>query len=293
MRVGIGAGKSGYWMHLADYMQRMGIWQVELFTEEEMLKDALESGRIDFLFLERGMYEEKTDSVPIAYFGEGEGEISCYQKGEKILEEMQAHLEGSVLKTAEEGTSIYGVYSPIGRSGKTSFSLALAKAHSFFYIGMEEYGIKGKERDKMGELLYHIHNRKEGIKELLEELSEEWQGIGIIPSPMFFSDVHHLNAEDFQWFIQEIRKAKEVPSVIIDFGTGALDHMEVLEFFDKVFVPILPGAREEEKLRQFRELFQEINGNQTEKIRYIQVPDLPWDQDGFLEQVVEIEKGQS
>lgn len=289
MRIGIGAEKSGYWVHLVDYIQRKNLWQVELFTDEKKLWETLQRESYDFLFLEHGMCQDGESNVPVVYFGEGAEEISCYQSRKQILEEMRAYVERGKQKSQGKRPLVYGVYSPLGRSGKTSFSLAFARRNSFFYMGMEEYGIKGKERDKMGELLYHIHNRKEHLIEVMKELSEEWQGIQCIPSPMFFSDVHLLQEEDFQWFTQEIRNVEEMPSVIIDFGIGSLDHIEVLRFFDRVYVPVLPGDKEAEKIRQFQELFQEVSGDTMEKMHYIQVPNLPWQEEGFLEQVVELE----
>lgn len=286
MRIGIGAKKSGYWVHLVDYIQRRNLWQVELFTDRKKLLEALQTENYDFLFLEHDMCQDRECNVPIVYFGEAEGEISCYQQADQILRQMESYLGGRRQQKVRRSPVVYGVYSPLGRSGKTSFSLAFAKQHSFFYMSMEEYGIKGKERDTMGELLYHILNRKEGIMEVIKELSEQQYGVTLIPSPIFASDLHLLKADDYRWFFQEIKRTEGMDSVIIDFGTGSLDHMEVLDYLDRVYIPLVSGEREEEKLRQFRSLFREINGDKTEKLCYIQVPTLSWQEEGFLERVV-------
>lgn len=291
MRVGIGAKKSGYWCHLVDYIQKKGLWQMELFTEKERLLESVEDSSMDVLFLQKDFCDRDSFSIPVIYFGEGTDCILPYREAEQVFLDMKAVLASqSGEEIGDKGRErLVAVHSPSGRSGATDFALAYCKEHSFFYLGMEEYGTVGKDRSSMEELLYHIRNRKKDIGETLEALSEEWQGIRMIPSPEFFSDIHRVQSEDFLWFFEQVRGVQGGMSLLFDFGTGMLDHLEILDAFDKVYVPVVAGEREEEKLKVFQNMLLEVNGDKKEKLIFIQVPKKPWNQEGFLDEVKYLE----
>ena len=116
-------------------------------------------------------------------------------------------------------------------------------------------------------------------------MMEERKGVQMLASPTFFSDIHLMEVEDFRWFLEQVREDTKLPSVFVDFGTGTLLDMEVLDYFDKVYVPVLSGVTEEEKLRRFWELLWEVNGDMKDKMIKIVVPQISWEEEGFLEQV--------
>ena len=169
--------------------------------------------------------------------------------------------------------------------GKTSFALAYAREHSFFYIGLEEYGIITNDFCSEGGLLYYIKNRKKDILLSIAGMMEEWEGIRMIGSPTLFTDVRQLTGEDFAWFLGELRSQEQMPSVIMDFGSNCLAHLEILDLFDQVYIPILSGVTEERKLKQFKALLYEMNGRMEGQIKEIIVPELSWKDPKFLSQM--------
>lgn len=287
MKIGIGAKRSGYWIYLLEYLHKKSDWQAFLFTEEIRLLEAIREEQIDFLFLQDTFLEERDFQIPCAYFGTRRepGVIYPYQSVDDVYMEMRSFIGQEMPERKEQGKKIYGIYSPLGRSGKTSFAMAYAKRHSFFYIGMEEYGLQGNNSFGVGDLIYHIHNRKENLPELMCSMMEERKGVQMLASPTFFSDIHLMEVEDFRWFLEQVREDTKLPSVFVDFGTGTLLDMEVLDYFDKVYVPVLSGVTEEEKLRRFWELLWEVNGDMKDKMIKIVVPQISWEEEGFLEQV--------
>ena len=85
--------------------------------------------------------------------------------------------------------------------------------------------------------------------------------------------------------MSELRSQKNMPSIIIDFGSNSLVYLEVLDLFDQVYVPILSGVTEERKLSQFKSLLYEMNGKMEDQLREIIVPGLSWKDPEFLSSV--------
>lgn len=286
--IGIACREDGYGSRLMEYINGQGEVEAFVCTEEAYLKDALDKKRPSVLFREQGFAEE------VQYQGEevylrpergGEEGIYQYQPADQLYQIMMRYVmavQSGKERCDTSGIRICGVYSPLGRCGKTSFSLAYARKHSFFYLSMEEYGLEGDFKHNMGEVAYYIQNRKEGIGHLLFHMGEQRQGIRMIGSAPFFQDMKLVDMEDYRWFFDCLRKEKEFPSVIFDIGTGCLPDFSFLELFDQVYVPVLEGRTEEGKLRKFWDLLLEVYGAIDDRFRIIHVPDMDWMDERFL-----------
>ena len=104
-------------------------------------------------------------------------------------------------------------------------------------------------------------------------------------APSLFTDVRQLSGDDFAWFLNELRSNGNIPSVIIDFGSSCLVHLEILDLFDQVYVPILSGVTEERKLKQFKALLYEMNGRMEKQLKEIIVPAMSWKDKDFLSKI--------
>lgn len=291
--VGIAGQETGYWIKLMEYMNSQGHFDTFVCTQEESMEEELKKRKPSILFREKGFAKDVAFQgqeiffVPDKTSREG---IYLYQAADRIYEEMlQWMSKGRILEEPLEQNKkyIYAVYSPLGRSGKTSFALAYARKFSFFYIGMEDYGMQGDSKHNMSEILYHIRNHKEKIAQILEELSETWKGIQILRSPILFQDLKQLTTEDYEWFFQQLRREENFPSVIVDLGTGCLSDFEMFHLFDKVYVPILNEQAEEKKMRTFWNLLLEIHGTIDSRYRVVKVPNRDWQEDDFLDLIEE------
>lgn len=285
-RIGIAGDESRYWLNLMEYLNSQTRIQVFLCTKDECLIEEVMSKEAEVLFLREDYEGEMEFGIPCIRFSmdrENRDTVYQLQPAHKIYEQM-CHFIEKKMDSGNQGKA-FAVYSPLGRSGKTSFACAYGRAHSFFYIGMEEYGIKGNNNKNTGEILYHIRNRKEGIANYLCSFSEDWYGLSLIASPVYYQDIRLMESEDFRWFLEQIRQDGRGLSVMMDFGSGCLPDFEILDCFDKVYVPILDGEEEQRKLDCFFELLYEVNGRMQGKIQRIKVPDIPWWKEEFLENV--------
>lgn len=273
-----------------DYVNSKGEADAFLCTREDVLLEEVSRREPAVIFCMED-FAQKADLpvLRVDFVSEQDNEegIYQYQSAGILYKEMRKYIWRDTPKriAATEEQQIYAVYSPLGRSGKTSFALSYAREHSFFYIGLEEYGITTNDCCSDGGLLYHIKNRKPDIIPYMMGMMEERDGIQVLGSPVLFTDIRQIDGEDFAWFLNRLREDKNMPSVIIDFGSCCLMHLEVLDLFDQFFLPVLPGVTEERKLKQFKDLLYEMNGRMEDRIKEIIVPAMSWKDPEFLSKI--------
>ena len=285
--IGLAGRESGFLHRLMDYVNGRSEAEVFLCTREDSFLSEIQRREPAVMFCMEEFARDMDLPVPRVDFvleQEREDGIYQFQPAPDLYKEMKKYIwkEAPRRRVPEGGQQIVAVYSPLGRSGKTSFACAYARAHSFFYLCMEEYGIKTNDFCAEGGLLYHIKNRRADIVSYMMSLAEEWEGIQIIGAPTVFTDSRWMEEEDFSWFFSQIRGDRRMPSVIVDFGSSTLVDFEILDLFDRVFLPILTGHTEERKLHQFKELLYETNGRMEDKLKEIIVPPTPWQHPEFM-----------
>lgn len=292
--IGIAGRESGYWIKLMEYINSRGRIEAFVCTREDCLAKELEKRQPVVLFREVDFAQEvKFSGKEVVIYSDSASAdgIYQYQPAEYIYDAMIGYLELEPVTNCGKADEkkICAVYSPLGRSGKTSFALAYARRHSFFYLGMEDYGIQGNNIHDMGEVLYHIRNRTENITDRVLNWIEEWNGVKMLGSPTLFQDIKLLSVEDYQWFFDRLRNT-EFPSVIVDMGTGCLMDFDIFQLFDCIYVPVLSGKSNQNKLDLFWKLILEIYGEISDKFRVIEVPNMEWTSGEFLSLVKEKSK---
>lgn len=288
--IGLAGEENGFLIRLLDYVNKKGEVEAFFCSDKESLAEEIRKREPEIMFILEGFMEDisaAVNTVPFVKEPDKKEGIYQYQSAANLYKEMRRHIwkETPCRSIQDEEKKLYAVYSPLGRSGKTSFACAYAKAHSFFYLGMEEYGFLTNDFCREGELLYHIKNRREGIGSYLLEHAEMQDGIYMFGAPIRYTDIRWLDAEDYRWFLKELRSDRRIPSVIVDFGSSCVTDFEILDYFDQVFLPILTGETEERKLVQYKELLYEMNGNMEGRLKEIMVPPLTWKHPEFLEKV--------
>jgi len=289
--IGLAGAETSFLHRLMEYVNNRGEIDVFVCTREEDLRDEIGKKEPTVVFCMEGFAQGMEIPIQridfISETGREDG-IYQYQSASALYKEMRRYIwKQQMPKKAitNQEQEIIAVYSPLGRSGKTSFALAYAKEHSFFYISMEEYGIITNDFCTGGGLLYHIKNRKPDIVSYLASTIEEWEGISVLGAPSLFTDIRQLDGDDFVWFLNELRSGGNMPSIMIDFGSSCLAHLEILDLFDQVYIPILSGVTEERKLKQFKALLYEMNGRMENQLREIIVPVLPWKDPDFMSKI--------
>lgn len=193
----------------------------------------------------------------------GEAAISRYAGARKISQRVE-QAAARIYQTAGQAVPVVGIYSPVGRCGKTQFALEVAcnPECRWLYIGMEDYGLMEHSLENEGmeqagdAFLFFI---KERNKEKFIRIIEECQGI--VPSAFSPFDIKILDKKDWEWIIRTLRGYAGVSGVLVDIGTGVLQDFSWLSLFDYILVPYLQeesAIRKKEKFENLLEAYQMV-----------------------------------
>jgi len=169
----------------------------------------------------------------------------------KILEILQK--AGAV---SSQPSGCIAVFSPLGRCGKTTLARALAGAkaeHGGLYIGMEEYA----DRRVRSEVLYQIKQRSPDVYEAVNREMMTEDGVPSLHLAGMYPDLRGVQKEDLEWFFGQLLQPGRLQNVVFDIGGAALEGPELLECFDRIYLPCPPGEHAAAKLRQFRDYMRE------------------------------------
>lgn len=152
--------EEAYGKNLAEYVNRKENmpFEVQVFSQADKLSDYLQGHTPQLLLLsEESSLESYGDmckkTQDVLYLTEHKDQardqkgnhIYKYQPTDQLLNQLMQHMSDHEKKDSpvmQESCPIYGVYSPVGRCGKTTFSLLLgellARKRSVLYIGFDE-----------------------------------------------------------------------------------------------------------------------------------------------------------
>lgn len=191
--------------------------------------------------------------------------ISKYSPASVLVKKMLEVLgqKRTFIGSGQEGVAI-GIYSPIGRSGKSRLAGALCEYWSgqpenpsvddiamsgrTLYLGMEEYGPEGTA---METVLYYLKQRSENLSMQLKALAQTKMGYDFIPSAGCYQELRELSAEDMEWLLQTICREGYYGHVAADIGSGSLAELKCLLAFDVIYMPYLQEREARQRLEMF------------------------------------------
>ncbi|MGN0436219.1 MAG: hypothetical protein ACI4D8_06310 [Wujia sp.] len=284
-RVGLIDKDYNYAVNLMEYVnsrKKLGI-TISAFSDSEKLINFITSNNIDLLVIGDGMESDIYKLPHIRICGvrqeaSGKGFIYKYQSAEEVVFSIIQCL-GLTKKTVREKCILYGVYSPIGRSGKTRFALAMCAGLNSIYISLEEYcGQPYSEDDRKNAdsfLYYWAANNKE-LKNLIESISYDEASIKKIVGINNPSDIGQLKSKDIIW-LKKCLSEMNIERAVLDIGASMLGSMELLRELDYLYIPVLEDDISSAKLECFKERYRQLLHEMSGSVSYIMVPDYPYD----------------
>ena len=177
-------------------------------------------------------------------------------------------------------TTIYGVYSPIKRSGRTSFALALAMCLSLkaptLFISFDEnasnYLSFSTDARTISDTLVRFIEHPEGIYNFIHSSKVNMNGLDIIPPSRYSQDIRNLPNEIILSFIKELYHC-EYTHVLIDFSDSCNDIVSLLLQCNKIYMPTIDDDISQCKISNFNETSYQVD-NRYHKldIEMIHVP---------------------
>ena len=248
---------SNYANSLMEYISdKRGIpFRTVAFTELEALKEFAEKREIDILLISatamtHDIAEYNIGKIILLTDGNVFAEyisyasIYKYQSSENIIREVinyyvdisTAEGVGSVLV---DDVEVIGVYSPIGRSGKTTFAITLgqvlAKEKETLYINMEEFSALSKIFNKeysgdLSDLMYFYKQNPESLPLKLKAIVNSINEMDYIPPSMFSNDLRSLDSSVWLGMIQAIINSGMYKTIILDLSNMVKDIYECWSF---------------------------------------------------------------
>lgn len=291
---------SSYACNLMGYLneRKSTPFEVQAFTNVQSLQEFVREHPIEILLIstramcneirelpisriiilsEEQLQEEDLEDYPFVY---------KYQSSDQLISEVMEYYAATNPRTyifpTMVKTKLIGIYSPVARSRKTSFALALgeilAETKQVLYLNLEEYS--GFEelfgihyRSDITDLIYFARQKEGSLIYKLNSVIQSFHGLQYIPPALFSADLRDVTGEEWLSFLQEITTYCEYDVIILDLGSQVDELFQILQKCDRIYMPVLDDLTATAKLTQYEKLLGILEqGELLEKTKKIRVP---------------------
>lgn len=232
-----------------------------------------------------------------------------YQSGENIVKEVleyyvEVHRDYGMIPMTKGDTEIIGVYSPVGRSGKTTFALTLGQVlatdSSVLYINMEEFSAFDKMfgvsySGDLADLMYFFKQNPEVLPIKLQAIVNNIHGMDYVPPLLFCQDLRNMETAEWIKLIDKIATTGTYEKIVLDLSSMVKNIFEMLDICDVIYMPISDDKISLMKVAAFEEcLLRNENEkllNSTVKVKLPHTARQTWDED-YLEKQLWGEMGE-
>lgn len=259
--------EEAYCRQLAEYANRKEGYPFRAvpFTSAEKLERYAKENRIELLLLpescEALAARIQAGRSVLLTEREREGEETCvckFQPAGQLLNRLARLAGADRAEQGMQGASVFGVYSPVGRCGKTTFALllgqVLARKHSVLYLSLEEFsGVSALLSEDTGGNLSdaYFYFMQGTLGEHLKELAGHWHELDILPGVGCPEDLYGITQESMEELLRYIAQLGLYDTLIIDMGSCLRAGVDLLPLCSLVYVPVLEDGAVGDKLENF------------------------------------------
>ncbi len=231
-----------------------------LISDQAMCSRVKELSIENIVILSEGVHDPQLDQYPSVY---------KYQSSNQVIREVMACYGAEALEANQSPSSrhveLIGVYSPLGRSLKTSFALAmgqiLARGKAVLYINIEEFSgfealFQKSFEHTLSDLLYYIRQENSHIAYHLPSMVETVNNLDFLPPVATPLDIWGTTLEEWERLLDQLSLHSSYETVILDVGQGVEEWRSLLNRCDKVYMPVLMDVISQGKIQQFERLLQ-------------------------------------
>lgn len=255
-RIGILNQDKKYSYGLMEYLNNTEYhFKAITFSGELPLRDYLRTQKLEFLLIDEE-FESLDIDVPTIYVSDQredakEGYIYKYQSMNAIAKKLLSYMKKE--QVDYQKLRVYGVYSPLGRCGKTTIAKEICIHHrNSLYINMEEYPKEVDTSTNSEVFIYYLANYNPEVLNLIAQLKEDFRGNKSILGVNFYQDLRHISKSNISWFLDMLKANMDFKRVVFDIGQGVLMDIDILSCFDRVIVPTLSDEISLKKLQLFK-----------------------------------------
>lgn len=273
---------------LADYFRTKGCLASEIvvFTKKEPFLDFVEKNPVDILIINQELQElingissnnifllcEDRTSVPDTT---NTHSLYKYSSAEELLRQVMADYNpfgtGTCISfSGHRAGKLVGICSPLGRCGKTSFSLSLGLRLSLkntcLFITFDEVSSihmfperRRSQEKNLADLLYYFLQSPDLMESRLLSTIKSVQNLDCI-SPSVQPGIYaEVTPDDWISFLSCLKASRRYDYIVLDFGTlQPVSHL--LRLCDHIFIPELrDDSYSETKLSLFLEFLNSVH----------------------------------
>ena len=272
--------------------------RVHTCTSLESLQRFRQDRKVHILIIDEAFaYEERSKMEAEQTFvltkdgckdlGEREKEVGKYQSADRILSVVfQSYYENTkqnILKTVRKSQrTMYAVYSPIHRIGRTAFAIALgkelAKKEKTLYLNLEEYAdVDGRfmraEGRNLGDLLYYMRQEENNMALRLSTMIGKIEDLDYVPPMLVSTDLKEVSYQEWSSFLEAILEESAYENVILDLSESVQGLFHILQLCHRIYMPILDDAISKRKLSQYESGLRQMGmGKLEEKTHRFAMP---------------------
>lgn len=290
-----------YAYHFMEYLSKKKNipFEVRVFTSSRTFLEFVKKQPVELLLIsEKAMCDEVQEQEigQIMILSEGvtpEGlrkypSIYKYQSSSQVIREAMAcygeKRQGAemALQTAKRPVEIIGIYSPVGRTMKTTFALTLgqilAKNKAVLYLNLEEYSgfeyLLGHTYEQtLSDLLYYLRQDAPNLMIRMNGMVQTMNNLDFLPPVVSPEDIRHTVLEEWIRLVQEIVDYSTYETVLLDLGDGISQIHQILGQCTRIYMPVRPDPMSQAKISQFENLLTVWGGTAVqEKIKKIRLP---------------------
>ena len=253
--------------------------EVLLIGEGAMCEEIREHQIGQIMILSEGVLPEKLKEYPSIY---------KYQSSHQIIREVMASYgerksdEGGGIRVGKKNVEVIGIYSPVGRTMKTTFALTLgqmlAKTRAVLYLNMEvysgfEYLLNKTYPDTLSDVLYYLRQENGNIMGKISGMIQTMNNLDYLPPALSPGDLLQTRPEEWDHLLADISSYSSYEIVILDLGDGVQELSRILEQCTKIYMPVRNDPMSKAKVDQFENLIKLWNKEFIlERINKIHLP---------------------
>ena len=238
-----------YAYHFMEYLSKKKNipFEVRVFTSAVSFQEyvKIRQAKIgQILILSDGVSARRYEEYPSIY---------KYQSSNQVIREALEHYgesgAGTVqsLKLEKKKMEVIGVYSPVGRTMKTTFALTLgqilAKKRACLYLNLEaysgfEYLMERKFEQTLGDLLYYLRLGSDQLVTKMGSMVQSINNLDYLPPVLSMEDIQSTTAEEWIRLLQQIIDYSNYDVIILDLGDSVSQLYQLLEQCTRIYMPI-------------------------------------------------------
>lgn len=294
----------GYAVRFMEYVNRKRFthFDVHAFTEKEALRLYMAEHRVEVLLIAEQDFGEEDEwpvsRVVLLAAGKKEGSLRypavCkYQSAVEVMREVgricgrpssEEELSEETPRFLKMPARVIGVFSPVGRCRKTSFSLAasvlLAASRPTLYLNLEACAglsvLLGAAREAtLADLIFYIREGDRNLGERIPPLVRQEGALAILPPPADSRELYTVSEKEWRVLFEGLRRDSSYEYVVADLGDVPFCCPGILDECDLIYMPEVQDRMGAAKLAEYtgRLVGRSEESDTAERIRRISLTD--------------------